>query len=335
MNQAAGSPKSFKELLSGKGRTWTGILGLILAGIFLYLALRGMDWAAFARTLRQANWPILLVAFPVSSLSYWMRGLRWRGLLNTPRPPAASQVFWINMVGYLGNAFLPARAGELVRSYLLGRYASDSTVYALATALTERVLDLVILVTGAAIALYALPGAPVELLAAVQSLAVVAVAALLVIILAPNTGQWLARLIARLPLPAGLAARLTGMLENVLRGLASLRSVKRLGGFFLLSIFIWALDTAGCLIFAGVIGQRLTFAQAFLLLACLGISSAVPSTPGYIGVYQFVAVSLLVPFGFLRSEALAYILLLQGMGYLVIGFWGLIGLWRLRKAFVK
>lgn len=334
MSQASGSPKTLKELLSAKGGTWTGILGFLLAGVFLYLALRGMDWAAFGETIRQVAWPVLLLTFPSASLSYWVRGLRWRGLVTSEHPPGAGQVFWINMVGYLGNAFLPARAGELIRSYLLGQMASDSTLYALATALTERVLDLLILVTGAAIAFYSLPGAPVELRAAVQSLAILAFVALLVIILAPNSGKWLARVIARLPIPSTLAERLTGMLDNVIRGLATLRSVKRMGGFFSLSAVIWALDTAGCLICAAAIGQSLTPGQAFLLLAGMGISSAIPSTPGYIGVYQFVAVSVLVPFGFLRSQALAFILLLQGMNYLVILLWGLIGLWRVRAAFI-
>ncbi len=77
--------------------------------------------------------------------------------------------------------------------------------------------------------------------------------------------------------------------------------------------------------------RPLNLGQALILLAALGLSSAIPSTPGYVGVYQFVAVTILVPFGFLRSEALAYILISQVVGYLQYGFWGLLGLWQINK----
>jgi uncharacterized membrane protein YbhN (UPF0104 family) len=56
-----------------------------------------------------------------------------------------------------------------------------------------------------------------------------------------------------------------------------------------------------------------------------------PSTPGYIGVYQFVAVSVLVPLGLTRSEALAFIFLFQINTYIVICGWAALGMWRLQK----
>ena len=42
-------------------------------------------------------------------------------------------------------------------------------------------------------------------------------------------------------------------------------------------------------------------------LAALGLASAAPSTPGYVGIYQFVAVSVLAPFGFVREQALVFV----------------------------
>jgi hypothetical protein len=42
-----------------------------------------------------------------------------------------------------------------------------------------------------------------------------------------------------------------------------------------------------------------------------GLGSALPSTPGYVGIYQFAAVSALTPFGFSRADAIAYVLVAQ------------------------
>jgi glycosyltransferase 2 family protein len=65
------------------------------------------------------------------------------------------------------------------------------------------------------------------------------------------------------------------------------------------------------------------------------LGSALPSTPGYVGIYQFVAVSVLVPFGFTKTNAIAYILLAQAMQYVLFSFWGPIALWRSRNPKVR
>ena len=68
---------------------------------------------------------------------------------------------------------------------------------------------------------------------------------------------------------------------------------------------------------------------ALLMIVALALSSVAPSTPGYVGIYQFVAVSVLTPIGFVKTEALALVLLFQATIYAAVTPWGLIGLWRL------
>ena len=55
-----------------------------------------------------------------------------------------------------------------------------------------------------------------------------------------------------------------------------------------------------------------------------------PSTPRYIGVYQFAAVTVLMPFGISRDEAVAYILVAQAVAYAVVLVFGLPGLYQFR-----
>jgi len=45
------------------------------------------------------------------------------------------------------------------------------------------------------------------------------------------------------------------------------------------------------------VGVHISFRIALLVLTALGLSSALPSTPGYVGIFQFVAVTVLAPFG--------------------------------------
>ena len=69
-----------------------------------------------------------------------------------------------------------------------------------------------------------------------------------------------------------------------------------------------------------------------LLIAGLGLGRALPSTPGYVGIYQFVAVSVLVQFGIAPTDAIADILLVQVLSYVTIGFWRALGFRRYRRA---
>ncbi len=99
--------------------------------------------------------------------------------------------------------------------------------------------------------------------------------------------------------------------------------------FLLTTVGIWLLDGIGTVITARAFSMELQLTQSLLILVGLGLSSAIPSAPGYVGVYQFVAVTILAIFGYPQSQALAFILVAQAVGMLLTLVWGLIGLWRL------
>ena len=239
-------------------------------------------------------------------------------------------VFWANMAGYLGNSFLPARAGELVRSFIISSQSSLSRTYVLTTALSERTMDAIALVLWSSVVLLGVNPKPRWLDGVGRTMAVMAGAGLLAIVVLPHTGNLCQAIIRRLPLPAALKVKLLGLAEQVLLGLRAFHNVKRMAGFGLLTVVIWVSDAASVIVGAAGVGLHLSFAMAALLLTGLGLSSALPSTPGYVGIYQFVAVSVLTPFGVSRDLALANILIWQAMAYVVVLIFGLPGLYRFR-----
>ena len=116
-----------------------------------------------------------------------------------------------------------------------------------------------------------------------------------------------------------------------MRGIRAFHDGKRLAGFFALTIVIWCMDAAGTVIGGSALGLAIPLPVAFLLIAGLGLGSALPSTPGYVGIWQFVAVSVLTPFGFSRTDAVAYILVAQALQYAVIGVYGALGFLNYRR----
>ncbi len=309
---------------------WSLLVALALAALLLYLAVRGLNWRELWHTIRAARFGYLIPAVLIGQMSLVLRALRWRVLLKAEKDVSPVTVFWAMMAGYLGNNFLPARAGEVIRSVALGRKAGMSKSWVFATALTERLLDAVALVLFSLAAVFSLGRSSQWLVKAWKVMGVAGVAGIITLFAVPRFEGSLRRLLEHLPGPARLRERLLGILAQFLSGMRAFASPSRGLAFAGLTVLVWLADSIGTMIGAHAFGLSLNLPTAIMLLAGLGLSSAVPSTPGYVGVYQFVAVTVLVPLGFSRSGALAYITVSQGIGYVAFTVWGLLGLWRLQ-----
>jgi len=305
------------------------ILIVVLAVILLIAAFRGADWPGMLATFQKGRLDLLALSFLTLIVSYFLRGMRWQVLLSAEKPVALPIAFWATAIGYLGNGVLPARAGEVIRSVLIARKTALSISFVLATALTERVLDALAVVLFGSVALLVVGSIPAWLLRAAEVVAVLGILGVGVFYILPRLETLIARLINRLPLPERLKMPIVRLVRDFLTGLRAIHALPRLLGFSGLTIAIWATDALCALLVAWSFGLAISLPQMIILLAAMGLASAAPSTPGYIGIYQFVAVTVLVPFGLTQSQALVFILAFQAVSYLVVFVTGGLGLWRL------
>ena len=305
------------------------LLAGLLAAVLLYFAFSGVDWDRLLSKLSEARPFEIGVVLVAYSVSYFGRACRWGVLLSAERRISPITMFWATIVGYLANDFLPARAGELIRTAMLSRRTGINIGYVLATALTERIVDAAVLVTISMIALANVATLPPDLTAATRAMAVVGIAGLVGLLLAPRFAPLFAAIIRRLPVSGILIEKLIGLMERFLLGCKAIQHPGRASGFLALTAIIWCIDTFAAIVTARSLGLELSIAQALILIAALGLSSAAPSTPGYVGIYQAVAVAVLVPFGFLQADALAFILLFQALTFVVVLVWGSPAIWRL------
>ena len=308
---------------------WILFISILLAVVLLYFTLRGLDWKLFWVILLDGHYGFLFLTIPIAAVNYFIRAIRWSIFISFEKKVPIILIFWSNMVGYMGNAFLPARAGELLRSAILGTKSGLGPGFVLATAMAERVLDVVALVLIGSISLIWLGNLSPLLINGIIILAFSSILVLALMIIAPAQEARLQKLFSRIPASIRIAGKISEQISLFLNGMRSLRNGRKLLGFLIFTLFIWLIDGLGTIFGVRIISQTLNIGQALVLLAALGLSSALPSTPGYLGIYQFIAVTVLTPFGFSKSEGLAYILISQVVGYLIISFFGLIGLWQI------
>lgn len=307
---------------------WASLAAIFLAAILLYLSLRGIDWGSVLKTFQSARVGWIIPGTAVAVISFLTRGLRWWVLLRAEKPVRKANVFWVMMTGYLGNNLLPGRAGELIRTVVVSRLEGLSLGFTLATVISERVLDAVFLILIASVSMLFFQEFPDSIAGAVRGLGIVGLVGLAILLLAYRFRSGLERWALRLRLPAWLKQRAISGLTHFLSGLGAFQRPVQAAGFLGLTVIIWLLDALGCTIIGKALHLTISIPQALLFLASLGLSSSLPATPGYVGVFQFIAVTVLPLFGFSRSEALVFILVVQMVNYLTVICLGCLGLWR-------
>jgi len=309
-------------------KTWLGLaVAVPLAALLLWLTLRNMDLREVWARLKAARAGWFAAAVAVQAVALVLRAARWRVLLNAEGTLPFRTVLSAISAGYLGNNVLPARMGELIRTAAVAWAGSLSLGYVLATALTERLADAAALMAVASTALAVMAGLPEWLHRTARALAVASAIGIAGIALLPRLERPLLKMLGYLP----FSARLQSLTGQFLLGLRALHHPWRAFQFLLLTALIWPLDGLMAFWVGASLGVPLGFGRGMILIASLGLSSAVPSTPGYIGVYQFAAVTVLAPLGVDREDALAVVLLLQAAIYLVMAAAGLAGIALLRK----
>jgi len=290
-------------------------LALILAvsGICLYFAARRIELDALRFEIGNLDWFFIPPAVAASVLALSLRSLRWHLVLVREKKFSFSNTYWANGMGYLGNNILPARAGELIRSVALALSTGIRKSMVLATALTERILDAGILLALAFIMLQFTEALPPEVQSIWSVMLPLVLGLLGVAFAAPLLqGFWL-RLLEFVPLPTSLKHKLRHTLLGLLDGIRVFHHLRLLLMFLFLTCVIWAVDAAVFVALARAFGAQLTLPQAIVFTAALGFASSLPSTPGFVGVFQAVAVLVLPVFAVSANKAFLMVSFFQVM----------------------
>jgi uncharacterized protein (TIRG00374 family) len=123
----------------------TAIVLLLAAGL-LFLFLRNTDFSDVAAEMGRARADLLVCSLLVTGLTYVLRAARWQYLLRPIGRVGLGLALRTTVIGFAATALLPARAGELLRPYLLARKAGLRATATFATIIVERLLDTITVV---------------------------------------------------------------------------------------------------------------------------------------------------------------------------------------------
>jgi len=241
------------------------------------------------------EWLAALGAVLLYGLATVVRGERWHRLLaDEGGHPSRRDSHGLNVVGYMGNNLLPARAGDAVRVVLMAPRAALGMRSVVGTLLAERVLDVGLLVVIFVIVGYGLlgeVGSEVEyvLLAAAAAAAVAGIAYLVV----------------------RRNDRIMGFVAPIASATLGLRRAHH--GLRLLGItmVIWAIEAAVWMSTGAAVGFGMTPIEGLYIVALSSIFAMIPSGPAYAGTQDAAAIIGIKALGGTSAQAVAYVVMLR------------------------
>ncbi len=282
---------------SSAGRNWRraaiGALGVVIGGVFLWLALRHIDPRDLERALREMQGKWLLAGVVVYLGAIGLRCLRWGILLR-----ATGSVKWRHaaealVTGFAANYVLPGRVGELFRADYARRVFNMSRFTALGTIVVERVCDGIVLVgalwIGFVWILLTRLAAPEKAWVLLVGAAATMLfgTALIFILLSQRID------LRRLGVMESIATRWDRLIDgvaSVLRGHATVVAACSIG--------VWILEVLALASVVRSFDVTLSPPEGLLLLGLASLSTLVPTAPGYVGTYQLVFAQVFHMFGY-------------------------------------
>ncbi len=303
-------------------RYWFSIL--VLAVLAYVLATR-VDFHQFARTFVEVDAFYVLLAILANFASILLKTASWKVIFDysfTGIHARWRDLFSALMIGFLVNALMPVRLGEIARTLVIGRRqgivgepVSRSTVFG--TVVLERVFDGVVMgvfvlygVLNMDLPDWAVRGAVVLVAAALAFAAVLAALALVKGRLEENPPGaeserpgWRRR----------LATRFHGILVRFSEGQRLLGSPGRIALVSLTTGLSWLSQLLAVYFSLGAFHlEGVGMMGALLLLILINVAGALPATPANVGIFQLATVvPLAVTYGIPEATALAFSIGLQ------------------------
>ncbi|RLT44449.1 MAG: UPF0104 family protein [Chloroflexi bacterium] len=289
-------------------RVW---LGLVVSAASLGLLLYQVDLHELGTALSGVRYEWLLAAIAIELASLWVRGVRWRMILEESVRVRNSDAFAVLMIGYAANNLLPLRAGELVRAQLMYTQHGTSRLATLGTILVERVFDVLVLAIFVAAPIVALGGDPVLRGTALLLLLAALGATLLLALLALWPG-FTTLIVAMLGvLPASIRPKARELLGAFLGGVRALRRPGPWLAVSAASTLTWLLE-AGAFWLVGIgCGLTLNPVVYLVLSGAATLVLVAPSTAGGIGLFELSTRAVAGTFGVPLALGTAYALVLH------------------------
>jgi glycosyltransferase 2 family protein len=271
----------------------TALVTLLAIALFAWFLSRA-NLSGIAAEIAHARMDLIVWSFVIAAGMPIVRAIRWRYLLDPIGPTRFGPVLRATIIGFAALAVLPARAGDVIRPYLVARTEGLSAPSVFATIVMERALDVIAVLTLLASFVWVFDGRavlPADMLAPIEASTTLAggvVIALMAVMWTLATHpERIERFVARTDrlLPRRVAHTLAGLARTFSEGFAVAREPRGLAIAVIWSFPLWLSVALQAWLVTKAFGIVIPLTGSFLIQAMLVIGVAVP-TPGGVGSFH-------------------------------------------------
>ncbi|MEW6261306.1 MAG: lysylphosphatidylglycerol synthase transmembrane domain-containing protein [Thermodesulfobacteriota bacterium] len=310
------------------------IVGTACSAAALYLAFRNVPLAALGTYIVSVHpwWTVLATALVI--LNFVVRVWRWRLILADSARVPFWTAFHTLMIGFMMNCILPGRIGEIARPAILSKRAAVPFATGLATVATERAFDALILIALFAWTMTSANIDPafhldvggivlnrqmlVQLGKGTAELCLLLTAGI-ALVGYDTTRNGLIRFLRSVsgwfpksmegPIQRFFTKPMVLLIEKAALGFRMIQSPKKLGQCLLLSILVWAIAWLSYhAMVMGSPGIHLGLRETAVMMTIICFVIAIPSVPGFWGIWEAGGVFALSLFGIGQQEAAGFTL---------------------------
>jgi uncharacterized membrane protein YbhN (UPF0104 family) len=245
------------------------VVVIAAVGIGLWLLVRKLDWTTLWADLASATvWP-LVIASVLNFVLLVGKAVCWRIMFAPRHQVSTLRLVRYTIVSFAASVLAPARAGELLRVWLLKKREGIPTADVAAVAISEKLLDGVTMLLLVAPLPWLLP----DLAAWVtDSILICAALALIAFV-----GLYIA--VGRITAPDSWFGRF-------IAGMHVLRSPRRLLAAIATLVVVWIADGLMIWLVAYAVGIAMPVGAVLLILFTLNLAITAPSTPAGVGALE-------------------------------------------------
>ena len=314
--------------MSFMGRWLKFFAGLLVTGLCLWLVLRQVDWAEAWSTVQAADAGWLFFGLVLLTAGYACRVLRWWLML---RSMSAGLVFSSCIGPFLSsmaiNNVLPFRAGDVLRVVGFRRHLEIDPIPVTSTLVLERLLDLSALLGFFFVGLlYVDEGLfPRTVVVTTGWMTAFCFVLVVVTVLVPHRLQEIADALALTaegrawPLPGRIAMGLREFFSS----LSAMRAPRLIAQLLTLSFTIWFLEGGVFMAVAHALDIRSVGAGPWFALATGTLGTLLPSTPGYVGTFDYFTMLGLMAYHVRQGVSAVFALIVHLLLWLPVTIAGL------------
>jgi uncharacterized protein (TIRG00374 family) len=321
---------------------WPTIVGVIVTIPILWWSLHDIHFGEVWQNFRQARKAPLIAAMLALTAAIPVRAIRWRVLLRRENPYLPLLPLYLaTSAGFAINNLLPARAGEIARAYAARRLTGVRFSAAITTIMMARVFDGVTLFLILALASFLGALSPDFTIAGVTVARIMQVATYIFVGLFvmvgiaakfPQVFLGGTRRVAHAILPDKLAIRIVFGLQGILDSLAVVGNLRVLAAVVGWSAVIWAINGLSIILGFVAFDLAVPWHGAFVMQSLVNFGLAIPSTPGFVGVFEALTRASLALYGVPAAAAISFAVAYHFCSYAPLT---VIGLWSLARARIR